>query len=213
MKNTPLFSRPDANNQTAWKFTPIFDFDDANGFWQSVVLVGIHQERKRKDINSLVAARGKGLFDRKKRGGDRVGGEEEEKVKNSYPTGPNLADVERKSGFSHKSLGKNGIALCCNFSAHSGCSRGGYCGFSHAQRIKPDGLRRAAQYDLARRGGLMSQKRLVAGSVEGFIQALRTKHAAEAKQPIDEGRMKAGGKHSRPTSRCIWPAGIVSSVG
>ena len=112
---------PNSKNQTALRFTPIFDFNRPGGFWRSVVLAEIHQERKRQDINSLVAARGKPTYDRRRPEAGRMGGDEE-KPKSIYPTGPNLTAVEKKSGYSHKPLGKNGVALCYNFSAHSGCS-------------------------------------------------------------------------------------------
>ena len=56
---------PNSKNQTAWQFTPIFDFDHPDGFWRSVILVEIYQERQRQDINSLVAARGKPIGERK----------------------------------------------------------------------------------------------------------------------------------------------------
>ena len=153
---------PDANNSTAWKFTPIFDMDDPQGFWQSVILVEIQQQRQRQDISTLVADRGKGTHEKKRRAEGRVGGSEE-KTKGQYPAGSNLTSLERKIGYAHKPLGKNGAILCFNHSAHSGCLKGDRCGFSHVQRIKPEGLHWTVQYDLARRGGLVSQKRIEAG--------------------------------------------------
>ena len=114
---------PDANNSTAWKFTPIFDMGDPQGFWQSVILVEIQQQRQRQDISTLVAARGKGTYERKGKVDGRVGGSEE-KPRVQYPVGSNLTSLERKIGYAHKPLGKHGATLCFNYSAHSGCLKG-----------------------------------------------------------------------------------------
>ena len=50
------------------------------------------------------------------------------------------------------------------------------------------------QYDLARRGGLLSQKRSEAGAVDGYLQALGRQNTLEARRSIVEckntGRMK-----------------------
>ena len=101
-----------------------------------------------------------------------------------YPTGPNLSAVERKMGFPHKPLGKRGKVLCYNFSAHSGCSKGGQCLFSHLQRIRPEGTHWTVKYDLARRGGLVSGKRIEPNAVEGFLQASRTQNSDEVKNRL-----------------------------
>ena len=62
---------PDGAKGTAWKFTPIFDFADASGFWKSVIIPEIRQERQRQDITNLVAERGKPGNDRNRRNGER----------------------------------------------------------------------------------------------------------------------------------------------
>ena len=71
---------PDQSNGEAWKFTPIFEFDSEPGFWKSVILPEIKAEGQRQDILTLVAAREKGVVDKRRKWGDRLGGEEE-KVK------------------------------------------------------------------------------------------------------------------------------------
>ena len=86
---------PDGQGGTAWKFTPIFDFDDSQGYWQSVILPEIKQERQRQDILSLVAARGKPAVEKGRRNGERTGGGEE-RPKTMYPVGQNLTAMERK---------------------------------------------------------------------------------------------------------------------
>lgn len=101
---------PDANPGTAWWPGPIFDFDREVGFRTGVDLVEINQERQRHCINPLVAARSKAPPDRRKKEVGRVGGEEE-KPRPQYPTGQNLSVVERKAGYAHKPLGKNGNAI------------------------------------------------------------------------------------------------------
>ena len=52
---------PNSNGSTAWTFTPVFDFDSSDGFWQMAILPEIQQERQRHDIQSLVDARAKGI--------------------------------------------------------------------------------------------------------------------------------------------------------
>ena len=44
---------PGGQKGEAWKFTPIFDFDREHGFWRSVILPEIRQERQRHDIINL----------------------------------------------------------------------------------------------------------------------------------------------------------------
>ena len=105
-----------------------------------------------------------------------------------YPVGANLTAVERKLGFPHKPIDRKGKVLCYNFRAHSGCGKGDQCTFSHLQRIRPEGMRWAAQYDLARRGELASEKRIEPNAVGGYLQALRTHHVAELKKSIEESR-------------------------
>ena len=39
----------------------MFDFDSADGFWKMVLLPGLQQEIQRKDIQTLLAARIKGV--------------------------------------------------------------------------------------------------------------------------------------------------------
>lgn len=130
---------PDGKGGADWEFPPIFDFDNDSGFWKSVIIPEIRQERQRQGIHNLVAERCKTPMGRYRRNGDRVGGSDEA-PKNPYPTGPNLTAVDRKIGIPHRPLDKAGVILRYNFSAHSGCQKGDYCQFPHAQRIRPDGL-------------------------------------------------------------------------
>ena len=62
---------PDGDKGTAWEFTRIFDFDDDNGFWESVNIPEIRQARQRQDITNLVAASGKPSHDRNRRNRER----------------------------------------------------------------------------------------------------------------------------------------------
>ena len=182
---------PDGHGGTAWKFTPIFDFDHDEGFWKSVILPEIRQERQRQDILTLVAARVKPVPKKYIRNEDRAGGDEE-MPKPSYPTGPNLTALGRKLGMAHRPLGKNGKILCFDFSAHAGCTKGDACNFSHLQRIKVDGLHWAVKFDLARRGGHLNEKRIDAPLVEGYVQALRSQNSANWKQSVDESKGAVG---------------------
>ena len=85
-----------------------------------------------------------------------------------YPSPPpNLTAVERKLGYAREPLDTKGKVLNYNFSAHSGCGRCDRCMFSQMQRIGLGGLRWAAQYDLARRGGLLSGKTVEPKAVGG----------------------------------------------
>ena len=160
---------------------------------------------------NLVASREKPY----RKEGERYGGAEEkpigseEKQKVMYPTGPNLTAVGRKMGFSHKPLDKRGNAICFNFSEHSGCAKGDACLFSHLQRIRPGGLHWAIKYDLARRGGLVSGKRMDPTDVEGFLQALRSQNSEEeVKKSIEESRGSIG--RGPVTDRVFWfaPPGL-----
>ena len=199
---------PDAKQGDAWRFTPIFDFDSEVGFWRSVTLVEINQERQRRDINSSVAERGKTIPERRKKKDEtRVGGGEENH-RPQYPIGGNMSLVERKAGYTHMPLDKNGNAICYNHSAHSGCNKGGACLFPHTQRIRPEGLRWTAQYDLARRGGLLSQKRIESGAVDGYLQALRRQGTLDVKKSIDEGK-NTGRMMQTRKSWSHFPPGLI----
>ena len=100
--------------------------DSPEGFWSTMVLPEIQQERQRQDIQTLLAARGK-LADfegkRRKKPGERTGGQELKKA--NYPTGYPLAALEKKSGHSHRPLDHAGETLCYNLSSHGGCAKGG----------------------------------------------------------------------------------------
>ena len=52
---------PRHNGGAAWNFAPLFDFDSPGGFWRMVLLPEIQQERQQRDIQSMVAARAKGI--------------------------------------------------------------------------------------------------------------------------------------------------------
>ena len=114
---------PDQKKGAAWEFSPIFDIDGGDMFWRVVIFLEIRHERHRQDICTLVAAMEKDPVDRKQQGVGRLGGVEE-KSKARHPPGPNLTVLDRKVGYDHKPLDKNGKAICYNFSAHSRCSKG-----------------------------------------------------------------------------------------
>ena len=50
---------PGPGGGTAWRYTPVFDFDSAEGFWQMVVRPELQRDGQRQDIQSMVAARSK----------------------------------------------------------------------------------------------------------------------------------------------------------
>ena len=132
----------------------------------------------------------------------------EEKPKVLYPAGHNLSAIERKLGSAHNPLDRKGKVLCYNFSAHAGCGKGGRCLFSHDQRIRPEGLRWAAQYDIARRGGLSTGKRIDPVSVDGYLQALRTQNGAEMKKSIEESRGTVGRRRTGYAEKPPWDGGF-----
>ena len=206
---------PSSDGCTSWRPTPIFDFDDdEGGFWRSVIIPEINQETKRQDILTLVAAREKPQ-DRNRRNAERQGGTEErnpndDKPKAMYALGPNLTMVERKLGYARKPLDKRGDPLCYNFSTHAGCAKGDYCSFSHAQRIRPEGLHWAIQYDLTRRGGLLPSKRIETNAVEGYLQALRNQNAADVKKSVEGSRNNIG-KKTEHLSDYTQPPGLWSN--
>ena len=120
-----------------------------------VVLPEIQQERKRQDIQSLVAARSKftgaphGGRKIPKWGEERNGnserrgnhwqkGQGDELPKPEYPTGLPLNSMESEMEVAHRLLGSDGEALRYGFSAHSGLARMDSCAFSHQSRIKAD---------------------------------------------------------------------------
>ena len=113
-------------------------------------------------------------------------------AKPAYPTGAPLNDMEKMMGFSHRPLDREAKVLRYGFSAHAGCPRKDSCAFSHQSRIKADGLRWTAEYELARRGGLASAKRIDPQSVGGYFQALRDRNAADIKKMIAHGKTGAG---------------------
>ena len=101
----------------------------------------------------------------------------------------------------HRPLDRDGRALCYNSSAHSGCVKG-ICSFSHQSRIKHEGLRWAAAYELGRRGGLTTPKRIEPQSVEGYLQALSEKKTMEIRRAIEESR-NANGRSSAKKTRWL----------
>ena len=187
-----------------WRFTPVFDFDSVEGFWQMMVLPEIQQERQRQDIQSLVAARAK--FTSYPPGGRKKKWEEErtgsndwwsnpkgtDTVKPAYPTGLPSNAMGKKMGFAHRPLGREGEVMCYGFSAHAGCHRKESCTFSHQSRIRADGLHWAAEYEIARRGGLASAKRIDPQAVGGYLQALMERNA-DIKKMIANCKTGTGG--------------------
>ena len=168
---------PGEGGCAAWKYTPVFNLDPPGGFWETVIIPEIQQDRQRQDIQTSIAARGE-IVDvgnkRRRKPGERAGGQENPKA--AYPTGNTLTALEKKSGHSHSPLDQNGKLSCYNCSSHDGCSLGDSCPFSHSARIKVDGLHCAVMYELARRGGHPSLKRREPSSVSGYLQALREKN-------------------------------------
>ena len=67
--------------------------------------------------------------------------------------------------------------------------------FPRHPRVKPDGLQWAASYEIARRGGLASVKRIEPQAVGGYLQSLRGKNSAEIKKSIEESRNGFGRSH------------------
>ena len=65
---------PDGSGGTAWRFAPIFDFNIDDGFWGSVIIHEIRQERQLQDIRNLVAERSRTPRGKNRKSGDRVGG-------------------------------------------------------------------------------------------------------------------------------------------
>ena len=152
------------------------------------------------------------MSDKGRRNGERAGGDEA-RPKTMYPVGPNLTAMDRKIGYAHKPMGKKGRVLRYNFSAHAGCGKGDQCPFSHLHRIKSEGLHWAVQYDLARRGGLCSGKRIEANAVEGFLQSLRAQNNAEWKKSVEESRGEVGRSSEVEIWKCEGPPGLVPLSG
>ena len=191
---------------SAWRYTPVFDFDSEEGFSKMAALPAIQQERQMRDIQTLVAARGKGGDypgggKRGKKGGEeRTGGIEGrkcqltsngEKGRPAYPTGPTLNAMEKRIGYPRIPLGGDGKGICYNFSTHSGCVKDN-CSFSHQSRIHPEGIQWAVTYELARRGCLTTSKAIEPKSVEGCVQALREKNTFAIRKSIEESRSAIG---------------------
>ena len=163
----------------------------------------IQQERKRRYIQPLLAARVKsgahpGGVRRGKKGGDERNGRDEggnrgpqphdvEKPKSSYPTGPTPNAMEKRIGHPHRPLDSDGRAIFYNFSAHSGCAKGN-CSFPHQSWIQPEGLHWAAAYELDRRGGVTTSEELRPNSVEVYLQSLRAKNTMATRRAIEESR-------------------------
>ena len=121
--------------------------------------------------------------------------------------------MEKRIGYPHGPLDRDGKALCYNFSAHSGCTKDN-CSFSHQSRIKHDGIHWAAAYELARRGGLTTSKRIEPSAVDGYLQALRGKNSLEIKKSIEESRNAVGRSHvARSESNRMEFRGDVSRTG
>ena len=69
---------------------------------------------------------------RGKKGGEEMNGGEEgrkghqmlsgEQARPEYPTGPTLNAMEKRIGYPHRPLGRDGEVMGYNFSAHSGCA-------------------------------------------------------------------------------------------
>ena len=219
---------PNSSGSTAWTFTPAFDFESPEGFWQMAALPEVQQERQRQDIQSLVAARAKGApqipgWGKKKLEEERSGRHDRnyynwqnrqggEIPKPTYPTVPPLSSMEKKMGYAHRPLGKDGEVLRYGLSPHAGCAREENCPFSHVSLIKPDGSHWASEYEIARRGGLTSSKRIEHQAVEGYLQDLRERNSAEIKRMISEGKTGTG-RSRRPLLNKICFTHMVDKEG
>ena len=107
-------------------------------------------------------------------------------------------------GYPHLPLDRDGRVMRYGHIARPGCdSKKEPCAFPHQSRIKPDGLHWAEAYEMARRGGHASRKRIEHQVVEGYLQALREHNAAEIKRPIEEIRTNFGRSHHAQERECI----------
>ena len=71
-----------------------------------------------------------------------------------------------------------------------------------------DGIHWATQFELVRRGGITSKKRIEPSDVEGYIQALRTQHTTEMKKMIDESKNSAGRTSRMRRTQANPPPGL-----
>ena len=66
-----------------WKYTPVLNLDSPGGFWATMIIPEIQQERQRQDIQTLIAARGE-IVDvdnkRRRKPCERAGGQEKPKA-------------------------------------------------------------------------------------------------------------------------------------
>ena len=76
--------------------------------------------------------------------------------------------------------------------AHSDCTRKANCTSPHQSRIKAEGLRWATAYELARRGGLTSVKRIEPHDVDGYLQSIRGGNYDEINRAISGGETGTG---------------------
>ena len=97
-------------------------------------------------------------------------------------------------GYAHRPVDRDGGALFYGFDAHSGCDRKENCTLSRQSRIISDGLHRTAEYDIARRAGSSSPKRIEHQAAEGYLQALRDRNADIEK---DDNEWETGTVKSR----------------
>ena len=118
----------------------------------------------------------------------------------AYPTGPTLNAMEKRIGYPHRPLGRDGEVLRYNYSANSGCVQGN-CSFSHQSRTKPEGIHCTSTYELARRGGLTTSKRIGPQAVGRYLQALREKNTLKIRRSVEASRNATG--RSRATERKV----------
>ena len=102
--------------------------------------------------------------------------------------------------------------MCFNFSTHDGCAEGDHCVFPHAQRVRPEGLRWAIQYDLARRGGLLTGGRIGPKSSGGYVQAMRSHNDADSRKVIDAIGRNVGRRAPASTDFMVQPPGLYRTV-
>ena len=200
-----------------WRYIPSFDFGRPGDPRQMAVLPEIQQEGKRQGAQSLVAERansgehpsgGKNAQGRK--GGDvRNGGDEGktddpqphgvEKPKSACPTGPTLNAMEKRIGYPHRPMGRDGRVLRYKSSDRPGCATANFS-FPQQPRAKPDGLQWTASYEIDRRGCLADSKRIEPQSSDGCLRALSEKTTIATRRAIGACR-NAYGRSSNTKTR------------
>ena len=141
--------------------------DRPNGFWQGVV----KPELERKVGQQLLSQ------DMMKKQPIRpipdTNGGGESLPSHRFPTGERLRQIEHELSTTNAPRNGNGVALCWDYNSHNGCRLDSNPpNLAHA-KMKADGIHRAVQAQLIRRGGLVGTKKIQPAEVDGSIPALR----------------------------------------